>query len=135
LAVRPIQDHNEDINPFLLHYLDAYIDFQLPRLTKLRLSTRRQLIDNEKSVEDVNLTAYLFRLQARPWLRTQMNYEYNYETDDGGSLKRELRIQRLQFRWAFRQLSLAANAYYTQEKQGFTERDRWSIRLTLLRSF
>jgi len=130
-----VQDHNEDINPFLLHYLDAYVDFQLPRLTKLRLLTRRQQIDNEKSVEDVNLTAYLFRLQARPWLRTQMNYEYNFETDDGGSLKRELRIQRLQFRWAFRQLSLAANAYYTQEKQGFTERDRWSIRVTLLRSF
>ncbi len=130
-----IQDHNEDINPFLLHYLDAYIDFPLPHLTKLRLSTRRQLIDNEKSVEDVNLTAYLFRLQARPWLRTQMNYEYNYETDDGSSLKRELRIQRLQFRWAFRQLSLAANAYYTQEKQGISDRERWSIRVTLLRSF
>ena len=130
-----IQDHNEDINPFLLHYLDAYVDLPLPQLTKLRLSTRRQLIDNEKSDEDVDLTAYMFRLQARPWLRTQMNYEYNYETDVGGTLKRELRIQRFQFRWAFRQLSLSANAYYTQEKQGNTDRDRWSIRATLMRSF
>jgi len=130
-----IQDHNEDINPFLLHYMDAYVDLPLPGLTKLRLSTRRQLIDNEKSVEDVNLTAYLLRLQARLWLRTQMNYEYNYETDDGGTLRRELRIQRFQFRWAFRQLSLSANAYYTQEKQGISDRDRWSVRVTMLRSF
>ena len=130
-----IQDHNEDINPFLMHYLDAFIELPLPRVTKLRLSTRRQLIDNENSDEDVDLTAYLLRLQARPWLRTQMNYEYNYETDTGGSLKRLRRIQRLQFRWAFRQLSLSANAYYTQEKQGITDRDRWSIRVNLMRSF
>ncbi len=130
-----VQDHNEDVNPFLLRYMDGYVDLPLPGLTKLRLSTRRQLIDNENSVEDVNLTAYLLRLQARPWLRTQMNYEYNYETDNGGTLTRELRIQRFQFRWAFRQLSLSANAYYTQEKQGISDRDRWSVRVTMLRSF
>ncbi len=130
-----VTDHNEDINPFLLRYLDAFIDLPLPRLTKLRLSTRRQLIDNENSIEDVDLTAYLLRIQARPWLRTQMNYEYSIESDVGGSLKRELQIQRLQFRWAFRQLSFSADAFYTQEKQGFTNRDRWSIRANLLRSF
>jgi len=130
-----ITDHNEDINPFLLRYLDAYVDLPLPMLTKLRLTTRRQQIDNEKSVEDVNLTAYLLRLQARPWLRTQLNYEFNYETDNGGTLKRNLRIQRLQFRWAFRQLTMSADAYYTQEKQGISDRDRWSIRFTMLRAF
>ena len=130
-----IQDHYEDINPFLLHYLDAYTDLPLPRMTKLRLSMRRQLIDNENSVEDVDLTAYLLRLQARPWLRTQMSYEFNHETDTGGTLKRLLKIQRLQFRWAFRQLSLSANANYTQEQQGNTDRDRWSIRVNMLRSF
>ena len=130
-----IQDHNEDINPFLQHYLDGYMDLPMPGLTKLRLSTRRQLVDNEKSDEDVDLTAYMVRLQARPWLRTQMNYDYNYETDVGGTLKRELIIQRLQFRWAYRQLSMDANAYYTQEKQGVTDRDRWSIRFNMLRRF
>ncbi len=130
-----IRDHNEEITPYLLRYLDAFVALPLPRVTKLRLSTRRQLIDNENSIEDVDLTAYILRLQGRPWLRTQMNYEYNYEKDVGGTLKRLLVIQRVQFRWAFRQLSLSANAYYTQEKQGSTDRDRWSIRVNMLRSF
>ena len=130
-----IEDHTEDINSYLMRYLDAYVELPLPRVSKLRLGTRRQLIDNEKSVEDVNLTVWLLRLQARPWLRTQMNYEFSHETDTGGTLKRMLRIQRLQFRWAFRQLSLSANAYYTQEQQGSLDRDRWSVRVNLVRSF
>ncbi len=130
-----VTDHNEDINPFLLRYMDAYIDLPLHRLTKLRLSGRRQLVDNENSVEDVNLTGYILRLHSRPWLRAQLNYEYSQETDTGGTLKRLLKIQRLQFRWAFRQLSLDANAYYTQEKQGSNDRDRWSIRVNLVRAF
>ncbi len=130
-----IQDHEEDINPFLLEYLTAYIDLPLPRLTTLRLSVRRQLIDNENSVEDVDLTAYILRLLARPWLRTQLSYEFNYEEDTGGSLNRLQNIQRLQLRWAHRQLSFSGNIFYSNTTQGTIEQDRLSIRFILARSF
>jgi thiamine kinase-like enzyme len=130
-----IQDHEEDINSFLLKYLDAYIDLPLPRLTTLRFTTRRQLIDNEQSVEDVDLTAYILRLLARPWLRTQLSYEVNYEEDTGGTLNRLQKVQRLQLRWAYRQLTLSGNIFYSSVTQGTIENDRLSVRLNLVRTF
>lgn len=130
-----IQDHEEDINPFLLKYLDAYIDLPLSGLTKLRFSARRQLIDNENSVEDVDLTAYIMRLLARPWLRTQLSYEFNYEEDTGGSLNRLQKIQRLQLRWAYRQLSFSGNIFYSNTTQGTVEQGRLTVRFILARSF
>ncbi len=128
-------NHREDINPFTFESYDAYIELPLPRLTSLRLSARRQLVDNENSPEDVDLNGYILRLQSRPWLRTRLNYEASYETDTGGSLNRELFIHRLQFHWAFRQLSLLADAYYSEEQQGLTDRERWAITFTLRRTF
>jgi hypothetical protein len=128
-------DHEEDINPFTQQNYDAYIDLPLPRLTNLRLSARRQLIDNQNSIEDVNLTGYILRLRSRPWLRTRLSYESSYENDTGGSLEQLLKIQRLQLNWTYRQLSLSADAHYSAEEQGVVKRERWAIKLNLRRTF
>jgi len=130
-----LENHQEDINPYYRQNYDAYIDLPLPRLTSLRLSARRQIVDNENSIEDVDLTGYIFRLQTRPWLRARLSYESSYETDTGGSLDRTLKIQRFQLGWAFRQLSLTADASYSTEEQGVTDRQRWAIKCILSRRF
>jgi len=130
-----LEDRDEDINPFTRKNIDAYVEFPLPRLTNLRLSARRFLVDNENSVEDVDLTGYIARLQTRPWLRARLSYEFSYETDIGGTTDRTLAIQRLQLGWAYRQLSLTADAHYSVEEQGVTERERWAIRFILSRTF
>jgi len=129
------EEHEEDINPFTQKNYDAYMELPLPRLTSLRLSARRQYIDYENSIEDVDLTGYILRLRSRPWLRTQLSYEFSYENDTGGSLNRLLRIQRLQLSWVYRQLSLSLDAHYSAEQQGVIERDRWAIKSNLRRMF
>jgi len=129
------EDHEEDINPYYRQNYDAYVELPLPRLSNLRLSARRVLVDNEKSVEDVDLTGYIFHLQTRPWLRARLSFESSYENDIGGTINRTLIIHRFQLGWAFRQLSLTADAHYSTEDQGQTERDRWAVKFILSRTF
>ncbi len=129
------QAHDEDINPFIQTNIDAYMDLPLPQLTNLRLSTRRQMIDYENSEEDVDLTGYILHIRSRPWLRTELSYEFSYESDTGGTLERLQSIHRLRARWAYRQLSLFADAHYSAEEQGIVERERWAVKLNLLRKF
>jgi len=130
-----LEDRDEDINPFTRKNIDAYVELPLPRLTNLRLSARRLLVDNENSVEDVDLTGYIARIQTRPWLRARLSYELSYETDIGGSIDRSLTIQRLQLGWAYRQLSITGDAHYSVEEQGVSDRERWAIRFILTRTF
>jgi hypothetical protein len=130
-----LEERDEDINPFTRQNIDAYVEFPLPHLTNLRLSSRYLIVDNENSVEDVNLTGYILRLQARPWLRARLSFESSYENDTGGTIDRTLKIQRVQLGWAFRQLSLTADAHYSDEHQGVTDRQRWAIKFILSRLF
>jgi len=130
-----LEQRDEDINPFTRESLDAYVEFPLPRMTSLRMSTRRVIVDNENSVEDVDLTGYILRLQTRPWLRARLSFESSYENDIGGTIDRTLKIQRIQFGWAFRQLRVTADAHYSTEQQGVTERDRWAAKIIVSRMF
>ena len=128
-------DHKEDINSFTEQNYSAFIKVPLPLVTNMQLSLRHQLTDNKNSEEDVDLIAYLLRLRSRPWLRAQLNYEYSYENDTGGSLDRLLKIQRMQLKWAYRQLTLSADAYYSTEEQGDFRGEHWTIKCNLLRRF
>jgi len=130
-----LEERDEDINPFTRESLDAYVEFPLPRMTSLRVSTRRVVVDNKNSVEDVDLIGYILRLQTRPWLRARLSFESSYENDVGGTIDRTLKIQRIQFGWAFRQLKLTADAHYSEEDQGITQRNRWAAKIILSRSF
>ena len=130
-----LENHQEDINPYVRKNLDAYIEMPLPSLTNIRLSARRVLVDNEKSVEDVDLAAYILRIQSRPWLRVNMAFESSYEEDSGGTIDRLIRSHRLKFDWRYRQLNFAALAHYSTEEQGAQRRDRWAIKLLLRRDF
>jgi len=130
-----LEERDEDINPFTREYAGAYVEFPLPRLTNLRFSARRLRVDNENSVEDVDLTGYITRIQTRPWLRARLSYELSYENDIGGSTDRTLTIHRLQLGWAYRQLSLTADAHYSAEEQGVNDRERWAIKFILSRTF
>jgi len=130
-----LEQRDEDINPFTRESLDAYVEFPLPRMTSLRMSTRRVIVDNENSVEDVDLTGYILRLQTQPWLRARLSFESSYENDIGGTINRTLKIQRIQFGWAFRQLRVTADAHYSTEQQGVTDRDRWAAKIIVSRMF
>ena len=130
-----VENHQEDINPYVRKNLDAYIEMPLPSLTNLRFSGRRVRVDNKNSVEDVDLTGYIMRIQSRPWLRVNMSLESSYEEDTGGTINRLIRSHRLKFDWRYRQLSFAALANYSTEEQGVIRRDRWAIKLLLRRDF
>ena len=130
-----LENHQEDINPYVRKNLDAYIEMPLPSLTNIRFSGRRVLVDNENSVEDVDLVGYILRIQSRPWLRVNMAFESSYEEDIGGTIERLIRSHRLKFDWRYRQLNFAALAHYSTEEQGVVRRDRWAIKLLLRRDF
>ncbi len=130
-----LEERDEDINPFTRESLDAYVEFPLPRMTSLRMSTRRVIVDNQNSVEDVDLTGYILRLQTQPWLRARLSFESSYENDTGGTIDRTLKIQRVQFGWAFRQLKVTADAHYSTEQQGVNDRDRWAAKIIMSRMF
>lgn len=129
------ENNNEDINPYIKQNYDAFIQLPLPKLTDLRLSARQMRVDNESSVEDVDLNGYILRITSQPWLRTRVSFESSYEEDTGGSVDRLLRSHRLQAGWRIRQLNVNFSAYYSVEEQGDIERERWAVKLVARREF
>ena len=127
--------NTEDTSSYIKQNYDAFIELPLPRLTDVRFSARRVLVDNENSLEDVDLNSYILRINAQPWLRTRLSFESSYENDTGSAIDRLLRSHRLQADWRVRQLSVSFLAHYSVEELADTERERWTVKFVARREF
>lgn len=126
---------NEDIAPFQRQSYDAYSQISLPLASTLRVSGRRTHVDNLNSPQDVNLSGMTVLLQSRPWFRTTVSAEADYEKDTGGLIPRSRWNDTLRAEWRVRQLILSVEGRFAREEQGVFEREKKTIRAVLRRDF
>ncbi|MDH3342866.1 MAG: hypothetical protein OEM07_03995, partial [Gammaproteobacteria bacterium] len=129
------QQHNEDSNPYNKQSVSAFTNLPLFDNTSLKLNAGLTKVDNENSNEDINSKTLGLRLHTHLWSRVNMSFDSNYTENTGGSTKRTLLGNNLNFHWHYRQLHYKASVKHQSEEQGMTERNNWSIYMQLTRAF
>lgn len=129
------EKHNEDISSYQRNAADLFMQMALPLSTDLYLSMQRQTVDNLFSVEDVDLTRYVLRLNTRPAHRFTLSLQFSDEKDIGGSLPRYNRNTILTGQWRIRKLLVELAARKINDSQGASKHERSIINLTMRREF
>lgn len=129
------ENQDEDISPFTRQLYKAHVEIALPRTTRLRVMGRREFVDNENSPEDVDLSQVIAQLTSRPWLRTAVNAEADYEKDTGGTQIRRRQALAVGLVWVYRQLQFTVRGEHINDKQGQVTRKNNIVRSQLIRRF
>lgn len=129
------EDHIEEIASYDRRSTKVSIQFNLPLATTLDLTSRKTIINQKTSTEDVDLTRNSARLRMRPFSRSSLTYTYSEEDDVGGSIPRSLNEHSLEFEWRFRAMTVRLNGRLVEENQGDFTRDRESVHLSIRRDF
>jgi len=129
------EDQDEDISPFTRTLYRANVETTLPRASRLRLTGRREFVDNKLSLEDVDLTRFTATFTSRPWLRTMLKIEADFEEDTGGTQDRRRIGQNISLVWRYRQLQFTVWGENIENKQGDVTQDNTKIRAQLVRTF
>ncbi|WJW76621.1 hypothetical protein QVG61_05895 [Thiohalobacter sp. IOR34] len=129
------EDHQEDISPYTRNSLIGYVELSLPLVTRLRITARRETIDVSNTEEDTDLTQLMLRLTSRPWFRTLLTADADFQKDTGGSLIRKRRGAYLGLSWHFRRLAFQLRAESILSQQGAVEQKQAKIMAYLRRNF
>ena len=129
------EDHDADIGSYRRSSLGGFLHIPRLLLGDLRLFADRLYVDNLETTEDVDLFRYGLRYHSRVWFRTRLTADYSNEKDTGGRRDRSTERAKLRLSWAYRKLSLSAEARYRVDELGVTESKRTSVNLILSRRF
>ncbi|MCW9025665.1 MAG: hypothetical protein OQK73_13405 [Gammaproteobacteria bacterium] len=129
------EDNNETISPSTRNTYNTYVQTQLPRSTRLRLSIYKETVDNINSNEDSDISQYRFQLNSRPWLRTVLSLSIVEEEDTGGTTIRRRHSQNVALEWNLRKLKFSLHGEHIVDEQGTVEQERTLIRAQLRRRF
>jgi hypothetical protein len=129
------EDHREEFSPFRRESYDLFIQIPLPLSSSLRVSGRRVLVDNLRTLEDVDLIGGSVVFQSYPWFGARVTSEASYEEDTGGTIPRQTLRGTLRAEWRIRQLILRAEGQHGRERQGEHEREITSVKVELRREF
>jgi hypothetical protein len=129
------EDQDEDISPFTRKLFKTHFEATLPLATRLRVTGRREFVDNENSPEDVDISQVIARLSSRPWLRTVVSAEGDYEKDTGGTQNRRRRALTLGLVWRYRKLQFTVRGEHINDKQGQVTQKNNKVRAQLIRRF
>jgi hypothetical protein len=128
-------DRNEEIAPSVSSSLTLQAATYLWGSTRLRLSGTYNSVDQEDSIEDVNLIQYRVGVSSRLWRRVLVTYDVTYLEDDGGSLPRQQTQHRLDIQWNYRAVRFFLRATRSDESLGTTERDLTRVTAEVARFF
>jgi hypothetical protein len=131
------EHHEDELAPFDRQSYRAFLELPVPLATagRLTLSTWRERVQNERSLEDVDLYRYGALFRARPWRRMTLTAEASHERDTGGTLETSRDYASLGARWRMRQLSFTLEARAQRDEQGDNRRDTSYVRAVLNRGF
>ena len=129
------EDQKEDISPFTRKLVKAHFEAPLPRASRLRVMGRREFVDNENSPEDIDVSQIIVRLSSRPWLRTVVTADGDYEKDTGGTQDRRRRALAVGLLWRYRKLQFTVRAEHINNKQGQVTQENNKVRAQLIRRF
>ena len=129
------ENQAEDISPYTRKLLKAHVETTLPRTTRVRVTGRREFVNNENSPEDVDISQVIIRLSSRPWLRTVVTIDGDYEKDTGGTLTRRRQALTLGMVWRYRRLQFTVRAEHVNNRQGRVIQKNNKVRAQLIRQF
>jgi hypothetical protein len=128
-------DRNEEVAPFVSNTLTLQATTYLWGSTRLSLAGTYNAVDQENSIEDVNLIQYRVGISSRLWTRVLVTYDVTYLEDDGGSLPRQQTQHRLDIQWNYRAVRFFLRATRSDESLGTTERDFTRVTAEVARFF
>jgi hypothetical protein len=128
---------DDDFSPFDRQSYRGFLELPVALITagRLNLGVWRELVDNKKSPEDVDLYRYSALFRARPWRRMTLTAEASHQKDTGGTLETSRDYASLGARWRMRELSFTLEARAQRDKQGDNRRDTSYVRALLKREF
>ncbi len=128
-------DQNEDISSYLRNSYDAYAEVRLPMASSLRLMMHQETIENEGSVENVDLVQYRASLRSRPFRGIIVSWDSDYLEDIGGTLFRERVSHSMTAQWVYRQMRIMVRGEFVSETLGSTLRDNARVTAQIQRAF
>jgi hypothetical protein len=128
-------DQNEEISSYVRNSYDAYVETILPWASSARLLLHKETIDNERSIEDVDLVQYRLSLRSRPIRGIMLSWDSDYLEDVGGSLFRERLSHSLGVQWVYRQMRIIFRGEQSSETLGTTVRDNLRVTAQIQRAF
>jgi outer membrane scaffolding protein for murein synthesis (MipA/OmpV family) len=128
-------DMNEEIAPSVSSTLIVDATAVLWRSARLLVSASHLMVDQEKSIEDVDQVQYRVGLSSMFWSRLLVTYDVSYLEDDGGSLPRQQTQHRLDMQWNYRAVRFLLRARRADERLGATERDDTQVTAEVARFF
>jgi hypothetical protein len=128
-------DHDEDISPFVSHYLGVSLAKSFWGRLRLSVSAAISRSDYEFSDEDVDGRSYTLGLGASPFRRASVNYLATYLDDQGGTIPRTQLRHQLNFQWYYRMMRVRLRGEYSEDEQGTSTRDYKRLTLEIVREF
>lgn len=129
------EEMEDDFSPYVRKSYDTYIEARFFIDTRLRLSSRRVMQDNQRSDQDVDLRRQTVRLTMHPFPRSSLSLEMSNEKDTGGELQRRIKEKAIVARWRIRKLLITLDGRSIVETHGSNEREHNVIMARLNREF
>lgn len=129
------EEMEDDFSPYVRKSYDTYIEARFFIDTRLRLSSRRVMQDNQRSDQDVDLRRQTARLTMHPFPRSSLSFEMSNEKDTGGALQRRIKEKAIVARWRIRKLLITLDGRSIVETQGSFEREHNVFMARLNREF
>lgn len=136
LGAEAIRDEREDeFSPYIRKTYETYIQARFFSDTRLRLTSRRVIQDNQNSNQDVDLRRQSARLTLHPLPRASLSLEVSNEKDTGGTIPRRIKQTAIIGQWRIRKLVFSLDGRSVVETQGTVEREHNVFMARLNREF
>lgn len=127
----------EAILPFTRSSMDLFVQREdaLVGQGTVRIGVRRNRVDYDQSVQDLNLTGWDLRYRLLTAEGVDLQADWSTERDVGAPIQRTRRFGTVQARWRYRQLQMTGSLTHVQEVQDGLRSTRTVGQWLLLREF
>lgn len=129
------EEMDDEISPYIRHSYETYMQALMFSDTRLRLSSRRVIQDNQNTTTDVDLRRQSARLSVYPFPRSSLSFEMSNEKDTGGSTHRRIKEKAITAQWRIRKLVFSLDGRSIVETQGPNKREHNVFMARLNREF
>jgi hypothetical protein len=114
------ENRRETILPLKRLSADAFILWEEAFIGSggIRIGLRRQKVDYEQSLQDVDLTGWDLRYRVYAIQDVDIQADWSAEKDDGAEVVRKTELASLRARWRMRQLTMTLSVSRALEQQG-----------------
>jgi hypothetical protein len=126
---------DETISPSVGTLYTGYLNTGTYRGLGAKLGISREIVDNEFSSEDRDLSRYVVSIIWRLPGSARLTYSYSNGENEGGSVPSKDEQQQLQFDWRFRLVIFTLRASKNESEQGQSRRETSRVTAEIRRIF